>query len=153
MTVRIFTDGACVGNPGPGGWSAILRYGEHERVLSGGEPQTTNNRMELLAVIFALEALTRPCEVILTTDSRYVSDSISLGRVYSWQKRSWLKKGGVVPNADLWQRLLPLLEKHEVTFEWVKGHNGHPENERCDAIATFESVRRTSERREGGWLN
>lgn len=142
MTVSIFTDGACTGNPGPGGWAAILRYGEHERVLSGGESQTTNNRMELTAVIKALEALTRPCEVTITTDSRYVCDSISLSRVYSWQKRNWMKKGGCVPNSDLWARLLPLLEKHKVTFEWVKGHSGHPENERCDSIATLEANRK-----------
>ncbi len=150
--VSIFTDGACAGNPGPGGWAAILKYGEHEKVISGGEAQaTTNNRMELTAVIKALEALKRPCEVVIATDSRYVCDSVSLGRVYSWQKRNWMKKGGCVPNSDLWKKLLPLLKKHEVTFEWVKGHNGHTENERCDAIATFESVRRTSVKHEGGW--
>lgn len=143
MTVHIFTDGACAGNPGPGGWAAVLKSGEYEKVISGGESQpTTNNRMELTAVIKALEALKRQCEVIVVTDSRYVCDSVSLGRVYHWQKKGWLKKGGLVPNADLWQRLLPLLEKHKVTFGWVKGHSGHPENECCDRIATLEANRK-----------
>lgn len=140
--VDIFTDGACSGNPGPGGWGTVLRFGVHEKELSGGEPHTTNNRMELMAVISGLEALTEPCEVTLTTDSRYVCDSITKGWVYGWQKRGW-KKADKTPalNVDLWERLLPLLSRHAVTFVWVRGHAGHPENERCDALATAQSRR------------
>lgn len=134
--IEIFTDGACSGNPGPGGWGAILRYGNREKELSGGEKDTTNNRMELTAVIMALEALKEPCIVKLTTDSKYVCDAINQNWVYSWQKNGW-KKADKKPalNVDLWERLLPLLEIHEVTFCWVKGHAGHRENERCDALA------------------
>lgn len=134
--IEIFTDGACSGNPGPGGWGAILRYGNREKELSGGEKDTTNNRMELTAVIMALEALKEPCIVKLTTDSKYVCDAINQNWVYSWQKNGW-KKADKKPalNVDLWERLLPLLEIHEVTFCWVKGHAGHMENERCDALA------------------
>ena len=138
-TVYIYTDGSCSGNPGPGGWGAILRFGQYEKEMSGGESLTTNNRMELSAVIYALEALTRPCDVILTTDSRYVCDSVSKGWVYSWKKKNWIKNGKPVPNAELWQRLLPLLEKNNVQFVWVRGHAGHPENERCDALAVSET--------------
>ena len=137
--VYVFTDGSCSGNPGPGGWGAILRYGRYEKEMSGGERSTTNNRMELSAVIFALEALTRPCEVILTTDSRYVCDSVTKKWVYSWQKKNWIRSGKPVPNADLWERLLPLLQQHRVTFNWVRGHNGHPENERCDKLAVAQT--------------
>ena len=134
--VEIFTDGACSGNPGPGGWGAILRYGDKEKELSGGEKETTNNRMELTAVIKALSALKEPCVVKLTTDSKYVCDAILNGWVYSWQKNGW-KKADKKPalNVDLWETLLPLLETHEVKFNWVKGHNGHKENERCDQLA------------------
>lgn len=139
-TVLIFTDGACSGNPGPGGWCAILRYGTNEKVISGGEKQTTNNRMELSAVLNALAALKEPCEVSLTSDSRYVIDSISKGWVYSWQKKGWKKADGKPAlNVDLWQPLLEQLERHKVNFIWIKGHAGHPENERCDRIAVEES--------------
>lgn len=135
-TVEIFTDGACSGNPGPGGYGAILRFEGHEKELSGGEAQTTNNRMELTAVIVALEALKFPCKVILTTDSKYVVDGIEKGWAKSWRENGWKKKDKKPAlNPDLWGRLLDLLEIHEVEFNWVKGHAGHPENERCDALA------------------
>ncbi|MBQ7129127.1 MAG: ribonuclease HI [Clostridia bacterium] len=138
--IEIFTDGACSGNPGPGGWGAVLRYNGVEKELSGGEKQTTNNKMELTAVIMALSALKEPCEVTLTTDSKYVCDSITKGWVYSWQKNNW-RKSDKKPalNADLWQKLLLLLKKHKVDFVWVKGHAGHPENERCDKLAVMET--------------
>ncbi|MBE6850179.1 MAG: ribonuclease HI [Ruminococcus sp.] len=138
--VQIFTDGACSGNPGPGGWGAVLRYGTAEKELSGGEASTTNNRMELSAVIAALSALKEPCAVTLTTDSKYVVDSITKGWVYGWKRNGWIKSDRKPAlNKDLWELLLPLLEKHDVTFVWVKGHAGHPENERCDALAVAES--------------
>lgn len=134
--VEIFTDGACSGNPGPGGYGAILRFGAHEKELSGGEAATTNNRMELMGVISALEALKEPCAVTLTTDSRYVVDSITKRWVYSWRSNGWIKSDKKrALNVDLWERLLPLLETHSVELVWVKGHVGHPENERCDALA------------------
>jgi len=134
--VEIFTDGACSGNPGPGGWGAVLRYGDKEKELCGGEKNTTNNRMELTAVIKALSALKEPCQVKLTTDSKYVVDSINLGWARSWQKNGW-RKADKKPalNPDLWEKLLDLLEKHTVNIKWVKGHAGHPENERCDQLA------------------
>ena len=134
--VEIFTDGACSGNPGPGGWGAILRCGNTEKELSGGEKDTTNNRMELTAVISALKALKYPCEVNVTTDSKYVYESVTKGWVYSWKKNGW-RKADKKPalNVDLWEKLLPLLKQHDVTFLWVKGHAGHPENERCDELA------------------
>lgn len=137
--VYIYTDGACSGNPGPGGWCAILRYGKAEKVISGGEAQTTNNRMELTAVIEALSALKEPCEAVVTTDSKYVSDAVARNWVYEWQARGW-KKADKKPalNVELWEKLLPLLETHDVTFLWIKGHDGHPENERCDSIAVSE---------------
>ena len=127
--VKIYTDGACSGNPGKGGWAAILVYGNNEKELVGGCEETTNNRMELSAVIEALKALKEPCEVYLTTDSKYVCDSITKGWVYNWEKNNW-KKADKKPalNVDLWKALLPLLENHKVTFNWVKGHNGHPYN-------------------------
>ena len=129
--VEIFTDGACSGNAGPGGWGAVLRFGTVEKELSGGEPETTNNRMELTAVIEALSALKEPCAVRLTTDSKYVCDSINKGWVYGWKKRGWVKSDKKPAlNVDLWERLLPLLETHRVELIWVKGHAGHPENER-----------------------
>lgn len=135
-TVEIFTDGACSGNPGPGGFGVVLRYGNNEKELSGGDSSTTNNRMELLGVITGLEALKEPCQVTLTTDSRYVVDSITKGWVYNWKKNNWIKSDKKPAlNVDLWERLLPLLEKHKVTFNWVRGHAGHPENERCDRLA------------------
>lgn len=135
--VEIFTDGACSGNPGPGGYGAILRFGKHEKELSGGEMNTTNNRMELTACIKALEALKEPCTVTLTTDSKYVADAVNNGWANSWRANYW-KKPDKKPalNPDLWETLLNLLEYHDVTINWVKGHAGHPENERCDALAT-----------------
>ena len=134
--VELFTDGACSGNPGKGGWGAILRYEGHEKELCGGEMQTTNNRMELTAVIRGLQALKEPCQVRLTSDSKYVIDAIKQGWVYSWQRNGW-RKADKKPalNVDLWETLLPLLETHQVELVWVKGHQGHPENERCDKMA------------------
>lgn len=137
--VEIFSDGACSGNPGPGGYGVILRFGEHVKELSGGEHETTNNRMELTGVIKGLAALKEPCEVILTTDSKYVVDSVTKGWVYGWQKNGWIKSDKKPAlNVDLWKELLPLLERHKVTFVWVKGHAGHPENERCDQLAVIQ---------------
>ena len=134
--VNIYTDGACRGNPGRGGWGAVLVYGSVEKELSGGEPMTTNNRMELSAVIAALSALKEPCEVILTTDSQYVVNAIEKGWLANWQKNNWRKSDrGEVLNVDLWRELLKLLDTHKVSFVWVKGHNGHPYNERCDKLA------------------
>ena len=135
-TVESFTDGACSGYPGPGGWGAILRYGGKEKELSGGETETTNNRMELTAAIMALRALKEPCKVILTTDSKYLSDGIGLGWAENWKKNGW-RKADKKPalNVDLWEEILELFKKHDVTINWVKGHNGHSENERCDALA------------------
>ncbi len=134
--VEIFTDGACSGNPGPGGWGAVLRYGKIEKELSGGEKETTNNRMELTAAIMALRALKEPCKVTLTTDSKYLADGIEKGWAESWKKNGW-RKADKKPalNVDLWEEILALFKKHDVTIVWVKGHNGHPENERCDALA------------------
>jgi len=134
--VYLYTDGACSGNPGPGGWGAVLKYGNQEKELSGGEPETTNNRMELTAVIEGLSALKEPCEVELCSDSTYVIDSIQKKWVYNWQRKGWRKSdNSPALNVDLWQRLLPLLETHKVSFVWVRGHTGHPENERCDQLA------------------
>jgi len=133
--VEIFTDGACRGNPGPGGWGAVLRYGGHEKELYGGEAQTTNNRMELMAAIRALETLKRPCSVQLTTDSSYVRDGITEW-LPNWKKRGWkttAKKP--VKNADLWQRLDQAAQAHQISWYWVKGHSGHPENDRADKLA------------------
>lgn len=134
--IEIYTDGACSGNPGKGGWGAVLVYGNNEKEICGGAAETTNNRMELTAVIEALAALKEPCEVKLTTDSKYVCDSINKGWVYSWKQNGW-KKADKKPalNVDLWEKLLTLLETHKVEFVWVKGHNGHPYNERCDKLA------------------
>jgi len=134
--VDIYTDGACSGNPGPGGYGAVLVYNGREKELCGGELQTTNNRMELTAVIEALSALKEPCSVTLTTDSKYVSDGITLGWAKSWKAKGWRKADGKPAlNPELWETLLMLLDKHEVEFVWVKGHAGHPYNERCDALA------------------
>jgi len=133
--VQIYTDGACSGNPGLGGWGAILMYGENKKELSGGEMSTTNNRMELTSVIEALEALKQPCEVILYTDSQYVANAVNLGWLESWKAKGWKRKGGEVKNPDLWIKLIPLLEKHKVTFEWVKGHSDNEHNNRCDELA------------------
>ncbi len=138
--VNIYTDGACKGNPGPGGWGAILVYNGIEKEISGGERETTNNRMELTAVISALSALKESCEVELCSDSKYVLDALTLGWAEGWRKNGW-KKADRKPalNADLWQELLLLVEKHEMSYVWVKGHEGHPYNERCDALAVAES--------------
>lgn len=140
--VQIYTDGACSGNPGPGGWGAVLVYGAHEKELSGGSAQTTNNRMELTAVIESLRLLREPCNVTLTTDSKYVVDSITLGWARSWKARGWVKSNKEPAlNVDLWEELLKLLEIHNVEFIWVKGHAGHPYNERCDRMAVTETAR------------
>lgn len=136
--VCIYTDGACSGNPGPGGWAAILTYGENERELSGGESATTNNRMELMAVISALTALKESCEVELWTDSQYIEKAINEGWLAGWKRRGWKRKGGELKNIELWQELDRLLGLHEVNFNWLKGHDGHEYNERCDALAVAE---------------
>ncbi len=151
--VDIYTDGACSGNPGPGGWGAVLVCRGREKELSGGEPETTNNRMELTAVISALSALKYPCEVTVTSDSRYVVDAVSNGWAEGWRARGW-KKADRRPalNPDLWGRLLDLMSVHKVTFCWVKGHEGHPYNERCDrlAVACSERFRRPKDDGAGG---
>ncbi len=138
--VTIYTDGACSGNPGPGGWGAILSYGGHEKELSGGQRETTNNRMELTAVISALKALKEPCQVALYSDSRYVIDALSKGWVYGWQKNGW-KKSDKKPalNVDLWEELLPLIRLHKMEYHWVRGHSDNEKNERCDRMAVEES--------------
>ena len=134
--VEIFTDGACKGNPGKGGWAAILRYGSITKELGGYDLQTTNNRMELTAVIEGLKALNEPCEVNLTTDSKYVVDAINFGWLSQWEGRGWRTAGKKpVANVDLWEELTALVAVHNVHFHWVKGHDGHVENERCDSIA------------------
>jgi ribonuclease HI len=137
-TVNIFTDGACSGNPGPGGWGALLRYNGTEKELSGGEPDTTNNRMEMLAAIVALESLSQPCQVNLYTDSTYLKDGITKW-IVGWKKNGWrtaAKKP--VKNVDLWQRLDEIIKPHNIDWHWVKGHSGHPENERVDDLARAE---------------
>ena len=157
MTIKhvdIFTDGACSGNPGPGGYGVILRYKGVNKELSGGgplidigthsggEPNTTNNRMELTAVITGLAALKEPCEVTLYSDSRYIIDAIQKGWAKKWQANHWMRNAKEPAlNSDLWEQLLGLLERHQVTFVWVKGHAGHPENERCDQLAVQASMR------------
>lgn len=138
--VEIFTDGACSGNPGPGGWGTILRFGSAEKELSGGQAETTNNRMELTAVIEGLSALKERCDVTLYTDSKYVSDAIEQGWAKKWRSNGWMRnKKDAALNPDLWERLLELLETQNVKIVWVKGHAGHPENERCDELAVLES--------------
>lgn len=138
--VEMFTDGACSGNPGPGGWGTILRCNGTEKEMSGGESNTTNNRMELLAVINGLSALNRKCDVTIYTDSQYVVNGITKGWAESWKKNGWRKKDKKPAlNADLWDMLLTLLAGHKYSFVWLKGHDGHPENERCDALAVAES--------------
>lgn len=138
-TVSIYTDGACSGNPGPGGWCAILRYGDIEKVISGGEAQTTNNRMELLAVVNGLGALKEPCRVELWSDSKYVIDALSKGWAVSWRARGW-RRADKKPalNVDLWELLLPLTERHQMSYHWIKGHAENEFNNRCDAIAVAE---------------
>ena len=141
-SVELFTDGSCSGNPGPGGWGAIVRYGQHEKELSGGDAHTNNNRMGLSAVIPGLEALKEPCAVTLTSDSKYVCDAITKGWARSWKKNGWRKSDkSPALNADLWERLLALLDVHSVTVVWVKGHAGHPENERCDRLAVAQTAK------------
>lgn len=138
--VLIYTDGACSGNPGPGGWGTILKYNGNEKELSGGEAETTNNRMELTAVIKGLDCLKYPCDVNIYSDSKYIVDAINLGWVFKWQKNNWKRNSkDMALNVDLWEALLPLLEKHSVEFVWIKGHAGHPENERCDKLAVEQS--------------
>ena len=139
-TVEIWTDGACSGNPGPGGWAAILRYGRVEKVVSGGEPVTTNNRMELTAAIRALELLREPCLVTLHSDSRYLVDAMVKGWARGWQARGWRRRGDEkAKNPELWEQLLALCSRHSVTWDWVKGHADTEENRRCDALAVAES--------------
>ena len=135
-TVEIFTDGACKGNPGPGGWGAILRMGPHEKEMSGAESQTTNNRMEMTAVIKGLGALIEPCDVTLYTDSKYVIDGITKW-VHGWKRNGWINASKQpVRNADLWHDLIEAAQPHKMTWEWVRGHNGHVENERADKLAS-----------------
>lgn len=138
--VTIWTDGACSGNPGPGGWAAVLRCGEAEKVLSGGERVTTNNRMELTAVISALEALKRPCTVTLYSDSKYIVDAMTQGWVYAWKQKGWMRTNREpAKNPELWEALLEQVKRHQVTFCWVKGHADNEINARCDALAVQES--------------
>jgi len=140
--VEIFTDGACKGNPGPGGWGAVIRWGDQEKELSGGAAETTNNRMEMMAAIEALKALKRPCHVILTTDSNYLRDGI-MKWVHGWQRKGWRTADNKpVKNVDLWQALLEATKRHRVEWHWVKGHAGHPENERADQLACAEAESR-----------
>ncbi|WP_226638413.1 ribonuclease HI [Novosphingobium profundi] len=134
--IEIFTDGACKGNPGPGGWGALLRMGEHEKEMSGSEAETTNNRMEMTAVIKALEVLNQPCEIVLCTDSKYVIDGITKW-VHGWQKKGWVNAAKKpVANDDLWREMLAATKPHKITWQWVRGHNGHAENERVDQLAS-----------------
>lgn len=138
--VTIYTDGACSGNPGPGGWGAVLIYGGHRLEMSGGERQTTNNRMELVAAIEAMSRLNQPCEVELWSDSRYLVDGLEKGWAKGWRSRGWKKKdGSPALNPELWERLLELCEEHTVTLHWVKGHAENRENNRCDELAVMES--------------
>ena len=140
--VTIYTDGACSGNPGAGGWGTILDYQGRRKELSGGEAHTTNNRMELTAVIEGLKALKEPCSVTVITDSQYVSNGITLGWAKSWRANNWPKKDKKPAlNPELWEELLKLIDKHDVKIEWIKGHAGHPENERCDELAVEQSRR------------
>ncbi|MBE2212064.1 MAG: ribonuclease HI [Xanthomonadaceae bacterium] len=139
--VEVHTDGACLGNPGPGGWGVLLRYGARERELSGGEPDTTNNRMELMAAIMALETLTEPCDVVLHTDSKYVQQGISQW-LPNWIRRGWKTAGGApVKNQDLWERLDVATKRHRIDWRWVKGHAGDPDNERVDVLARDAAIR------------
>ena len=134
--IEIFTDGACKGNPGPGGWGAILRYGTAEKEISGGESNTTNNRMEISAVLEALKCLKEPCEVTLYSDSQYVCNAISKGWAKKWKSNNWMRtKTEPALNSDLWKEVLELCDKHKINIVWVRGHAGHPENERCDRLA------------------
>ena len=137
--VELYTDGACSGNPWPGGWAAILKYGEFRKEMSGGDHVTTNNRMEITGAIEGLSALKEPCKVKLYSDSQYLVRAINEGWAERWRSRGWMRtKTDPALNSDLWEKLLALLEKHDVEFIWVKGHNGHPENERCDRLAVAQ---------------
>ena len=136
--VCIYTDGACSGNPGPGGWAGMLSDNGHARELPGGEPVTTINRMELIAAISALEALKEPCEVELWTDSQYLARAVNEGWLAGWKRRGWRRKEGELKNPELWQALDALLARHKVSFNWLKGHDGHEYNERCDALAVAQ---------------
>ena len=141
-TVTLYTDGACSGNPGPGGWGAILEYNGHQKELSGGEESTTNNRMELTAVIRGLQALKEPCIVELYSDSRYVIDALQKGWAWGWKKKNWVKSDKKPAlNPDLWETLLALTQRHEMHYHWVKGHAENPMNNRCDEMAVMESKR------------
>ena len=133
--VTIYTDGACQNNPGPGGYAAILICGNYRKEISGGDPATTNNRMEIMGAIVALEMLKSACEVEIYSDSRYLVDAVEKGWITRWKANGWRRKKAPALNVDLWERLLPLLAKHKVRFRWMKGHTGHPENERCDVLA------------------
>ncbi|MEP2737023.1 MAG: ribonuclease HI [Erythrobacter sp.] len=150
--IEIYTDGACKGNPGPGGWGVLLRMGGHEKELSGGEADTTNNRMEMMAVIRALEALIEPCEIDLYSDSKYVLDGMTKW-IEGWQKRGWMNASKKpVRNADLWHELIEKSAQHQVNWNWVKGHDGHPDNERVDRLASDaadEQLRALNEADEG----
>jgi len=138
--VHIYTDGACSGNPGPGGYGAILKYGQAEKELSGGFANTTNNRMELMGVIVALECLKEPCAAVVTTDSQYVVNAIEKGWALKWKALGWMRnKKERALNSDLWERLLCAIEPHQVEFAWIRGHSGHVENERCDKLAVAAS--------------
>ncbi len=138
--VELFTDGACSGNPGPGGYGAILRYNDHEKIFSQGYKKTTNNRMELMAIITGLRALKEPCRVHIHSDSRYIVDAINKGWVERWKANNWMRnKNDKAKNIDLWEQLLVMLQKHKVTIDWVRGHAGHEENERCDRLAVEAS--------------
>lgn len=132
--VKIYTDGACLGNPGPGGWAALLRFGDHEKVISGGARDTTNNRMELTAALQALQALKKPCQVELFTDSEYLRRGITEW-LPNWRARGWKRKGGKLANVELWQALDTAVQPHQVNWHWIRGHAGHPENERVDRLA------------------
>ncbi len=137
--VEIYTDGACSGNPGPGGYGVVLKFGSARKELSGGEAETTNNRMELMAAIVGLQALNQPCSVKLYSDSKYLIDAIKLGWAVKWRENGWMRnKKEPALNSDLWEKILNLLERHQVELIWVKGHAGNPENERCDKMAVAE---------------
>lgn len=134
-TVEIYTDGACTGNPGPGGYGAVLKYGDHIKEISGCEPRTTNNRMEMMAVIKALQQLKRPCKIRVVTDSNYLVKGMTQW-IHGWRRRNWVNsQKRPVLNRELWEQILELSSRHRITWQWVKGHNGHPENERCDQLA------------------
>ena len=140
--IIIYSDGACSGNPGPGGWGAILKYKQNKKEISGGEADTTNNRMEMMAIIKALEIVKEPCKVTLCTDSKYVIDALQKGWAVGWRAKGWIKADRKPAlNKDLWEVMLNLVEAHTIEYQWVKGHNGHPENERCDVLAVEQSMK------------